>query len=85
MQHETMNDHHIEREQGIMSAKLDTLITEVRDLKTVVHDRIDRANDKIDGIEKELNQIRGGIRVLWAVVVIIVTLAGGILLKWINT
>ena len=76
-------EHHYEHsaEHARMEAKLDNLVAEVRELKEVAHDRINRTNSKVEAIEKEVHTMQGGVKALWGVAIILSALCSGIFIK----
>ena len=76
------------REQGALEAKIDTLMSMVKDLDSTVHGRIDNTNNdvkeldrKTDGNAEDISHIKGGIKVLWGIALLGVTLLSGIAIK----
>ena len=78
-QNSILSEQHVE-----LSTKMDFVIQELGELKTVINIRVDRTNTKVDKLEKGLARVQGGIMALWGVVLILATLAGGIILKVFN-
>ena len=76
------------RESGKIQAKLDMLITKVDTLETTLHERVGNTNDDLKELDRktdvnaeDIAHIKGGIKALWGVAILICTILGGIGLK----
>ena len=83
-----MNEKQEARELGKIEAHLETLIRKVDSLETTLHERVSNTNNdlktldtKTDKNAEDIAHIKGGIKVLWGVCILGVTLLSGIAIK----
>ena len=83
MQEVTLSEQHVE-----LSTKMDFVISELKDIKEVLHERVNRTNERVDKtnehveeLEKQVAGLEGGIKALWGVLIIFSALASGVIIK----
>lgn len=69
------------REQGKLSGQMEILIDKVKEIDDVLHKRIDSAKDDVESLQRDMNQIKGGIKVTWAIILVLITICSGIAIK----
>ena len=76
-----MNELQQAHQQGKIEAKLEHIGKKVDEINLIVHNRIDGTKESVEALEKDMNQLKGGLKTLWGVIFILVTLCGGLVIK----